>query len=97
MKKSLKKKHYKPPPQKTFQSAEDFLENGVDCCITRMKSLGENVYTICKNGDRDGTLCKIDSVKNWTVGKFIGIPPESNSYRVKKNGKKIILSAIRGR
>lgn len=99
MKKRQKNKHFKPPPQEAYQSAEDFLENGVDAHLTRMKSSDEenHIYTIRKDGEKEGTLCRIDNVVNWSVGKTNGKAPETGPYKVKKNGNKIVLAKFRPR
>lgn len=99
MNKRLKKKHSKPPPQETYQSAEDFLENGVDAHLTRMKSSDEknHIYTIRKDGEKEGTLCRIDRIVNWSIDKLTGVPPKTGVYKVRKNGRRITLSKFRPR
>lgn len=103
-KKHKKKKRSKPPPKKTYRSAEKFLKNGVDSHFTRVKSSDEksHIYIIRKDGKKEGTLCRIDKVINWSVGKCTGVAPENGLYKVrkygdKKHGYKIILAKFRPR
>jgi len=99
--KRLKKKRSKPPPTETqgivVVPAEDFLESGVDSYFVRMKSENENdcIYTIRKDGEKEGTLCRIDRIVNWSIDKLTGVPPKTGVYKVRKNGRRITLSKFR--